>query len=109
MVFTHFSVLWTYVFTAQCIFRIINLPNISPLYTSVNIIYMYMQFYHTGDLINMTENNNSVFLAKNLKELLAELRASYYLSLWAYYHEIEFLNFYGAQEPIPRNQFRQPL
>jgi hypothetical protein len=36
----------------------------SPPYicTSVNIIYMYMQFYHTGDLINMIESN-SAFLA----------------------------------------------
>jgi len=72
-----------------------------------------MQFYHTGDLINMIEIS-SVFLAILCSEksyiAFGQAARIFLCGLISTQNpEIEFLNFYGAQEPIPRNQFRQPL
>jgi hypothetical protein len=46
---------------------------------------------------------------RNRKKISPIINDYLYLPFFLLFTEPEFFNFYGAQESIPRNQFRQPM
>jgi hypothetical protein len=84
--------------------------NRTPLSTSKKFDNFLQFLYHTSLII--------FFYKKNIEELMSEAaHASVVFSSVlppsldkaALYPEPVFLNVYGAQESIPRNEFRQPI